>query len=163
MNPRSDSERVVQLDRVFCFGDKVSFRIPHEWVESYEEDDYYLYHAPDTDSGWLRVSLITLKTISGDPRKRLKGVFSSKKSVYIEKSTGNLVSASEKDSEQNGDAIHLYYWRVGNVVPPDQICEAVFSYTVLSERVRDVKTIQMVRLIGNLVSQTEFSAGKLPL
>lgn len=163
MSSQEPSDKIPQLDRVFLFRDKVSFRIPHEWVESKEEDDYYLYCAPDTDSGWLRVSLLTLKTLRGDPRKRLKRVFSSKKNVYREESTGNLVSASEKDSEADGEAIHLYYWRVGNVVPPDQICEAVFSYTVLSETVRDVKTRRMVELIGELVSQANFSAGKLPL
>jgi hypothetical protein len=163
MNPRTDSQRIVQLDRVFLFGDKVSFRIPHEWVESNEKDDHYLYHAPKAESGWLRVSLLTLKTVSGDPRKRLKRVFSSKKNVYREESTGNLISASEKDSEEAGASIHLYYWRVGNVVPPDQICEAVFSYTVLSKCVRDLKTRRMVELIRDLVSQAEFSAGRVPL
>jgi hypothetical protein len=161
MSDRRNREKIIQLDRVFLFGDKLSFRIPHEWVESDEGEDSYLYRAPGTDSGWLRVSLLTLKTVCRDPCKRLKKLFLSKKNVRIEKSTGNLVSVSEKDSEEGGEPIHLYYWRVGNVIPPDEICEAIFSYTVLSERVRDLKTIRTVQLIGELVSQAEFAPGKL--
>ena len=36
----------VRPDRVFTFGDQLSFLIPHDWVEADEEADHYLYHAP---------------------------------------------------------------------------------------------------------------------
>jgi hypothetical protein len=158
VNPQDHSEKAVQLERVFLFGDKLSFLIPRTFVESEEEeDDHCLYQEPDTDSGWLRVSLITSKDVDRDPAERLRKFFGSKKNVYNEERTGNLVSVFEKDSEQDGDSIHLYYWAVGNVIPPDAICEALFSYTVLSERVRDFNTTRMVKLLGELVSKAEFA------
>ena len=158
MNPKDDAGQAFQLDRVFLFEDKLSFLIPQAFVESDEEEgNHYLYKQPDTDSGWLRVSLITSKDPDRDPKERLQKFFSSKKSVYTEESSGNLVSAFEKDSEEDGDSIHLYYWSVGNIIPPDVMCEALFSYTVLSERVRDVKTIHIVKLLGEQVSRAEFA------
>ena len=45
---------VTRLDQVFPFNQKVSFLIPHEWTEEYD-DGSYLYQLPGTESGWLRV------------------------------------------------------------------------------------------------------------
>jgi hypothetical protein len=143
---------ITRLDRVSIFGDKLSFHIPHEWVETID-DDHYLYHRPETESGWLRVTLLTVRTGDESPAERLKTSFGSRENVIVEPETGNLVSISEKDSEEDGDRIHLYYWMVANVVPPDLIREAVFSYTVLLDRINDDETQQAVRLVGQLVSR----------
>jgi hypothetical protein len=62
---------IERLDEVLIFNEKLSFLIPHEWIEAEEATDAYLYHYPETDSGWFRVSLNTVKT-NTDPMKRLK-------------------------------------------------------------------------------------------
>jgi|SRR5579864_8759190 len=146
----------TRLDRVSIFGNKLSFLIPHDWVEVFEED-HYLYHQPETESGWLRVSLITARSSDEAPSEHLKKVFDGRQNVKVEHQTGNLVSISEKDSEEDGDRIHLYYWMVANVVPPDLVREAVFSYTVRQDRIDEEETKQMVRLVGELVSRADFS------
>ena len=147
---------IGRLDRVSIFGDKLSFLVPHDWVEKLDED-HYLYSDPETDSGWLRVTLLTLRTVDDEPpTERLKQLFESKENVTVEGQTKNVVCACEKDTEEGGERIHLYYWKVANVVPPDLIREAVFSYTVLRERTNEEETIQVVKTIGQLVSQAEF-------
>ena len=52
---------MTRLDRVSIFGEQLSFLIPHEWEEFDEDGKNYLYHAPNVRSGWLRVSLISIK------------------------------------------------------------------------------------------------------
>jgi hypothetical protein len=147
---------VTRLDRVWIFGDAVSFLIPHEWVQGESEDDHYLYHLPETESGWLRVSLITVKVLPENLSQRFNNIFEPKRNATVEEQTGNRVCTWEKDSEEDGVPIHLYYWKVANVVPPDLIREAVFSYTVLSDCTDREETKEMVDLIGQLVSQAEF-------
>jgi hypothetical protein len=99
----------VRLDRVFLFGDQLSFLIPHDWRESEEEeDDHYLFHQPGTDSGWLRVTLIKSRSVDRDPSERLKETFSKKSNMFVDAKTQNLVSKSAEDSEESGDRIHLY-------------------------------------------------------
>jgi hypothetical protein len=149
-------QNVTRLDRVSIFSNKLSFLVPHEWRETIAED-HYLYHQTEADSGWLRVTLLISKSVSEDPSQQLAKIFASKNNVFVEEKTGNLVSTSEKDSEEDGVRIHLYYWMVANVVLPNSIYEAVFSYTVLLDRLHDKETQQMVKLIGNLVSQAELS------
>jgi hypothetical protein len=149
-------EKITRLDRVSIFGGKLSFLIPHEWVEEDEGDDY-LYHEPGTDSGWLRVSLITSRNSEETPAQRLKRHFEAEDNVTVEKQTGNVVRFSEKDSEEEGVLIHNYNWMVANVVLPDMIWEALFSYTVRLDRVNTENARTTVRLIGELVSHADFS------
>ena len=150
-------KKVTRLDRVFIFGDTVSFLIPHEWVEGETDGDNYLYHEPEADSGWLRVSLLTIRTATEPPAKRLKELFEGEDNVIVEEQTGNLVRFFEKDSEEEEVSIHNYNWLVANVVLPDMVREAVFSYTVLMDRVGMEETNSTVTLIGKLFSQTDFS------
>jgi|ERR1700722_1778173 hypothetical protein len=149
-------EKITRLDRVSIFGGKLSFLIPHEWIEE-DEGDNYLYQEPETDSGWLRVTLITFRNAEEEPGQRLKRHFEGQDNVTVEKRTGNVVRFYEKDSEEEGVLIHNYNWTVANVVLPDMVREAVFSYTVLLDRVKMENTRTTVLLIGELVSQAEFS------
>jgi hypothetical protein len=136
---------------------KLRFLIPHDWVEGEDESDTYLYHAPETDSGWLRVSLITAKC--EDPKAHLQGLFVDSDSVFASEKQGNLVEASEKSSEENGVHIHIYNWKVANVVLPNRIFEAVFSYTILAERRTDQESQETVQLVGELISEAIFTNG----
>jgi hypothetical protein len=148
----------IRLDEVGIFGEKIQFLIPHEWVEVDDgADDVYLYQAPHTDSGWLRVSLITLNT--NEPEERLLRLFADSGDLYISEKRGNYVQRSEKHSHENGSDIHIYYWKVANVVLPDRVLEAVFSYTILAERREESETQELVELVGNLVAETIFSTG----
>lgn len=146
----------IRLDEVGVFGEKIRFLIPHEWVEVDDgADDVYLYQAPHADSGWLRVSLITLTT--DEPEERLLRLFADSGSVFISQKRGNYVARSQKHSHENGNDIHIYYWKVANVVLPDRVLEAVFSYTILAERQEETETQETVELVGNLVAETIFS------
>jgi hypothetical protein len=149
-------EKITRLDKVSIFGDKLSFLIPHEWVEE-DEGDNYLYHEPETDSGWLRVSLVTHRNMEEPPALRLKRLFEGQEHVMVEKQTGNVVKFSEQESEEKNVPIHNYVWIVANVVPPEMLCEAVFSYTVLLDRVNTENTRAAVDIIGKLVSRAYFS------
>ena len=150
-------EKHIRLDEVSVFGEKLRFLIPHDWVEGEDENDTYLYHAPETDSGWLRVSLITTKT--NEPEERLRGLFADSDTLFTSEKQGNVVKPSEKSSQQDSTQLHIYYWQVANVVFPNRIFQAVFSYTILAERSEEKETQKTVELVGKLVSDAVFSNG----
>jgi len=147
---------VTRLDRVSVFGDALSFLIPHEWIEGQSEDDHYLYHLPEAESGWLRVSLITVKVPNESVSRKLDEIFEGEKHVTIEEQTGNRVCTWEKDSEEDGVPIHLFYWKIAKAVPPNLVREAIFSYTVLSDLADLKETRDMVDPVGRLVCQAVF-------
>jgi hypothetical protein len=150
----SDTRR---LDEVSIFNDKLTFLIPHEWIEAESgEDGTYLYQLADARSGWLRVSLITQNDVV-DPAARLREVFSQHANVAVSKTTGNLIRRSEKETIQDGERLHIYYWFVGGCVPPTKVCEAVFSYTVLADLINNDETESEVTLLGQLVGEARFN------
>jgi hypothetical protein len=112
-------------------------------------------HQLDTDSVWLRFSLITSKGSSETPSEQLRNLFTREGNVSVEKKTGNLIRTREKDSEEDGTRIGQ--WLVANTVLPDPMFEAVFSYTVPLDRIQNNGARKMVTLIGGLVRQAEFS------
>jgi hypothetical protein len=104
-------EDIIRLDGVSTFRDQLSFLIPRDWVEGESEEDHYLYRAPNTDSGWLRVSLISLKVDKETPTERLHRLHSQWRSedednVFIER-TNNVIRVRKKDTEQNGELLRL--------------------------------------------------------
>ena len=150
--------RIRRLDEVSIFKGKLSFLIPHEWIEGESGDsEEYLYQAPDGRSGWLRVSLITTKGVA-DPSERLGKLFGESENVTRNELTGNLIRRSEKDTVEDGDKIHIHYWFVGGIVLPDIACEAVFSYTVLAENVSEATTKSEIQVLDQLLSKARFHA-----
>lgn len=86
----------LRLDHVFVFGDQLSFLIAHEWSESDEERDHYLYHLPNADSGWFRVSLMTLRGEEKASRSYLLELLrrrADEEHGTIEESGDNIVGA----------------------------------------------------------------------
>lgn len=151
-------EEEIRLDEVTVFGGKLSFLIPHDWEEmEAEHDNVYLYSKPQADSGWFRVSLNTSTVVEGTPAEKLKRLFENRENSCRNDETGNLLHSYERGSEEDGVRIHLYYWIVANVVEPNLVREAVFSYTILSERINDEETARMVRLLRQLVGRASFS------
>jgi hypothetical protein len=150
----------TRLDRVFIFGDQLSFLIPHEWVEADEEGDNYLYHAPNANSGWLRVSLISITGPDVRSPDELHSLFvekAAKREGELFEVDKNVVVAWKKDSEEDGDPISHVWWAVGHYHGPKLSHEALFSYTVLQERKAGLETLQTVELLGELIGQSKFA------
>ena len=153
----------TRLDRVAVFGDQLSFLIPHEWLEADEKGDSYLYHAPNADSGWLRVSLISIKGPSERPLEELRSHLADKAEVEhgeLFEVDDNIIVEWTKDSEEDGDPITHFWWAVAHYHSPRLSHEALFSYTVLKARRADSETLETVELLGDLVSHARFSAPK---
>jgi len=148
----------TRLDRVFPFNEKLSFLIPHEWTEEYDTD-HYLYQAPNTDSGWLRVSLITLTNPGKCSKEQLSELLNEraqKEAGELYESGENIVAAWKQLSEEKGSPICNYWWAVGYSFSTNLAREALFSYTILRERSEEPETRKTVSLIGRLVAEAEF-------
>jgi hypothetical protein len=148
---------IRRLDRVSIFGDKLSFLVPHEWVEDTDEaQDVYLYHAPGADSGWLRVSLITAKDSSMKTRAHL-GERAQQENGELYQSDRNLIAKWEKPSQEDGVPIYQYWWAVLGSLGPELSREALFSYTILLNRRDNAETQDDVCILSDLFCNAEFS------
>jgi hypothetical protein len=57
--------------------------------------------------------------------------FGGEDHVFIEERTNNVIRVGEKDTEQDGELLRRYYRYVANLVQPNLVQEAIFSFTVL--------------------------------
>ena len=150
----------IRLDRVSTFGDQLSFLIPHDWIEADEHSDSYLYHAPNTDSGWFRVSLLTLKGTGKSSPEKIRTLLAErarKENGSLYERADNIVVAWEQISEEDGVPICNCWWAVARSLSPDLAKEALFSYTVVRDRRHEPETREMVSLIANLVADARFA------
>ena len=147
---------ISRLDAVSIFNDKLSFLIPHEWIEvESDENDVYEYQLPNATSGFFRVSLIT----ANGPAEKLRHLFENKHgNVEVNPVTGNFVARSEKATTQDGTRIHIYYWFVAGCLGANLIREAVFSYTVLADLVDKSDNQSDIEIIGKLVADARFDS-----
>jgi hypothetical protein len=148
----------IRLDRVFPFNEKLSFLVPHEWTEEFETD-HYLYQASNTDSGWLRVSLITLTNPGRCSKEQLSKLLNERaqeKVGELYESGENIVVAWKHLSEESGSPICNYWWAVGHSFGPNLAREALFSYTILREQSEDPENRKTVSMIGRLVADAQF-------
>ena len=153
----------IRLDRVFPFDEKLSFLIPHDWTEEFDTD-HYLYQAPNTDSGWLRVSLITLTNPGECSKEQISELLNEraqKEAGEFHESGENIVVAWKQLSEESGSPICNYWRAVGHSFGANLAREALFSYTILRERSEETETRGTVSLIGRLVADAQFADPKM--
>jgi hypothetical protein len=104
------------------------------------------------------VSLITVKSPGKATQPRvlalLKKDLPREAEVYAVK--GNGIKRWRKLISQDAVPLCIYYWEVGRCVSPNLIRVAVFSYTVLADRVDLKRTRDEVKLVENLVTAAEF-------
>ena len=147
----------LRLDRVFTFGDQLSFLIPHDWEDLDEAGDHYCY--ADPDRAWLRVSLIT-STGSGKgseaeiSRTELQNAEKNGRMLY--KIGQNLVTSWKEYSEREGEAVTNHNWTVVRGISDDVRKAAIFTYTVPASRPKTRRNEALTEFIGELVSQSKF-------
>jgi hypothetical protein len=113
----------LRLDRVFAFSDRMSFLIPHHWVDEEEGDDNsYLYYAQDGSEGWLRASLLSVKkngTATTESLKLENLREAQEKGQELLECGENIIRRYREYSEREGTPICNCYWIVSQCVSAD--------------------------------------------
>lgn len=103
------------------------------------------------------MSLITIPANQETAAERLNKIVEGKNTLRNER-TGNLVWTHQQNTKEDGVPIHLYYWFAVNVVGPNLIREAIFSYTALKHPKDEEETRSMVELIAQIAGLARFNS-----
>jgi hypothetical protein len=122
-------------------GGLVTFRIPEDWEEEYEEEGGGTFYPDYDDSGTLRLSTLGLKsqkpvtihTIRKDAERRA----AKEGGALAELPGGNWMVTYTHTAEEDGDELTIKYWEIMNPVPPNHMRIALFSYTALKDLLDD--------------------------
>ena len=148
----------MDFDRVSLFNDKISIRIPHDWVEEEDDDDgMYMFHDPDIEVGWYRVSLIKNETENIFLESDLEDLIASSHKGENELfKAGKMFVAVWHENAKFEDDMRMFYWEAGAIVNPKLIRSVIFSLAVKKNRIQEKGFAETLSMIQECVFATQF-------
>lgn len=115
----------------------ISFRIPENWVEEYKEEELSgAFYEDIPTSGTFRIYLLLLKPPRPLQKENVGEVLNainqaSGEIVFLP--NGNACKKYVERTDEDDEAITIYYWSLANVYAPDSARLANFSYTIMTQ------------------------------
>ncbi|MBI5760199.1 MAG: hypothetical protein HZA46_16910 [Planctomycetales bacterium] len=145
-------------------GGVVTFRIPMEWVEEYDDYRGGTFYGNAPNAGTLRLQITTMAT---DRLVTADFVFTEATNVSpwargghpsdVQRyPNGNTVVRYSKKSFSWFKRIVIHFWEVYNPVPPHHMRIALFSYTILKSRESDRTILQELEFLDGEIRAAEF-------
>jgi hypothetical protein len=155
-------EECGEMKTVRYRGGVVSFRIPADWEEEYEEEGGGTFYEDEPDSGTLRLNVITMQSpdpVDADTAEALVGLRVEETGGAAERlPNGNAVLRYRQRTEDEGEPVAVWFWEVAAAVPPDHARYAVFSYTVPAYRAEEAEVVAQVGMLDRELSRCTFAA-----
>ena len=141
-------------------GGVVTFSVPKHWVEHYEPDGGGMFYEDAPDTGTLRLNVITAKSpkpLSADAAYEDLLTMKSFKAESVQRlGNGTAMATSIQHSTEHGQAITIFWWYVANLVRPDYIRFANFSFTVLTSQENSEAINREVQLLAESIKNAKF-------
>ncbi len=150
-----------KLKRVSYRGGVVEFSIPANWKEEYEQDGGGMFYEQSTDSGTLRLNVITAKSPSPinerSASETLKGLKAAKSRQVDLLPNGNAFLHFSEPGTEAGHKLYMLFWIVANPVGTNHVRIATFSYTLLEGQQNQAKFTNEIALIDSQVRKATFA------
>jgi hypothetical protein len=134
--PDQDSMKTVRYR-----GGIVTFRIPAHWTEEYKDEGGGTFYDADNDSGTLRLNVLTFASKTPVTTRTAMSLLEARRQQYqgalTDLGNGNALLRYTEVTQEEGESLTIHYWQIANVVPPNHIRLAIFSYTKPTELADD--------------------------
>jgi hypothetical protein len=139
-------------------GGLVVFSLPSSWTEKYEPDGGGMFYAPGEDTGTLRLEVITAKAPTPISSSASRDVLQKIGYPHTESlPTGGSVSKRVFRGDERGVPITIYWWYVADVVEPDHVRIASFSYSILSSEEQSARVASDLSFLEQSIRNIRFS------
>lgn len=139
----------------------IAFAIPFAWREEYEPSGGGTFYLDEPDSGTLRLNVLTFRKSHSaallSSTEVLSGMRTEHGAAVRELANGNAIREYVVRTEEEGEAITLFWWELANVVPPDHVRIATFSYTVLSSQEGSASLAKELELLRSSIEKARFA------
>lgn len=136
----------------------VVFSLPESWVEEYEPAGGGMFYAPGNNTGTLRLDVISAKSPTSVSYSSVGQVLSEIGYPETENlPTGNAISKRVSRELDRGTPITIFWWDVANVVEPDHVRIASFSYAILSSEEQSTRTKSDLSFLEQSIRNIGFS------
>lgn len=148
-------------------GGLVTFRIPAHWREEYSDLEGGTFYGNDSDSGTLRLTIITVsqhkQVQPPSPLAVLESLVNGLRNEGVvgttnERKDGTVIFKYQQATSERGVRLTIFYWITVNAVPPHHARIATFSYTIPHRKRHRSQVQHDVEMLESEIEAASFSA-----
>lgn len=139
-------------------GGLVVFSLPGSWTEEYEPEGGGIFYAPGDDTGTLRLDVITARSPTPISSSASSEVLQKIGHAQAESlPLGGSIAKGVSREDDRGVPVTIYWWWVANVVEPDHVRIASFSYSILSSQEQSARVTSDLSFLEQSIRNIRFS------
>ena len=139
----------------------VTFEIPDNWIEDTDDETPGLFYEDVAEAGILQLSITTAtnpNTVTTEMLTAMLDSLTKSKTKSLETLTnGNVALSYVTPSKEDEQLRVIFFWILGNLVPPNQARIATFSYTVLAANAAGFGTQRTIAQLDKSIRNAIFS------
>ncbi|MFT5522425.1 MAG: hypothetical protein ACI9HK_000369 [Pirellulaceae bacterium] len=148
----------IELKTIAYRGGVVTFRVPADWIEEYEESGGGAFYADADDSPTLRLNIIDMESprpVDENTPIEILGIRATETGgEVIRLDAGNAVIAYQVGGDD--ESAVFYYWELANAVLPQHATVAVFSLEISHSKKSQPEIAELLKLVDCEIRACEF-------
>jgi len=126
---------MTKAKKISYRGGIVTFSVPESWREEYESSGGATFFEDRSDSGTLRLNVLSFESKDEPAEKMALSVFPA--GSYELLPNGFPMRYEVTEASEHGENLHLHSWSIAVPVPPHSVRLAMFRHTVLAGQESD--------------------------
>ncbi|MGF1705473.1 hypothetical protein [Enterovibrio baiacu] len=154
------SKETMQSKEISYNGGLITFNVPQDWIEEYDQQGGGTFYEDSPASGTFRLHVITLQSQASVTKSEVVNVLQSVGKIGDPVSTlpnGTAYKTFSEKTQDSGQDITIYYWSLAQIIEPNHARIANFSYTVLSSQVGTTRHQEEIDYLLNSIRNAKFS------
>lgn len=151
-------------------GGVVTFRIPADWTEEYEDEGGGTFYKPGDNTGTLQLNVLSGMTPPGKlatPHylaEQLAGDAAKYGVVAIPLGQSALMLRYDMPGQDRGRSLKIRCWRIFQALPPNNFRHALFTYTLLADQFDELGSVADMELLNREITALELAPmiGEVP-
>ena len=149
------------MQKVAYRGGLVTFEIPDNWIADTEDETAGMFYEDAAEAGILQLVITTAtnpNTVTTEMLTAMLDSLTRSKTKALETLPNGNVALSYVTTDKEDEQLRvLFFWIIGNPVPPNQARIATFSYTTLAANAAGFGTQRTVAMLDKSIRNAVFS------
>jgi len=152
----------MKMKEIDYRGGLVRFSIPGDWEEEYDPDGGGTFYEPGDDTGTLILNVLSFLTKDDVAPNHPLPIFEKRKVNCNGKvetlSEDRYLLKYQKDDEEEGNELLIFYWEVAKMVSARDCNNAVFSYTIMKSQYESESRKREIEMLEESVKEVRFAS-----
>ena len=150
---------LINTKRIEYRGGIITFEVPKNWQEEYNEEGGAAFYEDVENSGTLFLNLITVESPNPVSKKStielLKPISKNEEVKVL--ANQNVIKHFNYRSEENGINLIIFWWSLAQIIEPNKGRIANFSYVIPASIQNEKTVVKQVEFLNRKIEAAIFS------